>query len=87
MAKTKQVVVDLAEERDERSGGGQSWAKTRSVAVLLPCYNEEVTIGDTVRGFQEIVEGKHDELPEQAFMYVGSVEEAAEQAGKLQVTP
>jgi F-type H+-transporting ATPase subunit beta len=31
---------------------------------------------DTVRSFREILEGKHDDLPEQAFMYVGSVEEA-----------
>ena len=35
---------------------------------------------DTVRSFKEIVEGKWDDLPEQAFMYVGAVEEAAEKA-------
>jgi F-type H+-transporting ATPase subunit beta len=38
---------------------------------------------DTVRSFKEIVEGKWDHLPEQAFMYVGTVEEAAEQAERL----
>jgi len=38
------------------------------------------SLEDTVRSFKEIVEGKWDELPEQAFMYVGSVEEAAEKA-------
>jgi F-type H+-transporting ATPase subunit beta len=38
---------------------------------------------DTVRSFREILEGKHDDLPEQAFMYVGSVEEARKKAEKL----
>jgi F-type H+-transporting ATPase subunit beta len=36
-----------------------------------------VKIADTIRGFKEIVEGKHDELPEQAFFNVGTIEEAA----------
>jgi F-type H+-transporting ATPase subunit beta len=36
-----------------------------------------------VRGFKEILEGKHDELPEQAFYMVGPIEEAVEQAKKL----
>jgi F-type H+-transporting ATPase subunit beta len=39
-----------------------------------------VQIADTVRGFKEIVEGKHDELPEQAFYMVGTIEEAMEKA-------
>src|SRR6058998_2410670 len=39
-----------------------------------------VPIADTVRGFKEIVEGKHDELPEQAFYMVGTIEEAVEKA-------
>ncbi len=38
---------------------------------------------DTVRAFKEIVEGKHDELPEQAFYMVGTIEEALEKAAKL----
>jgi F-type H+-transporting ATPase subunit beta len=38
---------------------------------------------DTIRGFQEILEGKHDELPEQAFYMVGTIEEAVEKAQKL----
>jgi len=33
-----------------------------------------------VRGFREILDGKHDELPEQAFYMVGTIEEAAERA-------
>jgi len=39
-----------------------------------------VTVADTVRGFKEIVEGKHDDLPEQAFFMVGTIEEAVEKA-------
>ena len=41
-------------------------------------------IADTIRSFKEICDGKHDSLPEGAFMYVGAVEEAVEQAMKLQ---
>jgi F-type H+-transporting ATPase subunit beta len=42
-----------------------------------------VPLADTVRGFREILDGKHDDLPEQAFMMVGSIEEAMEKAKKL----
>jgi F-type H+-transporting ATPase subunit beta len=42
-----------------------------------------VSLADTVRGFREIVEGKHDELPEQAFYMVGGIEEAVEKATRL----
>jgi len=43
-----------------------------------------VPVAETVRGFKEILEGKHDELPEQAFYMVGSIEEAVEAAKSLQ---
>ncbi|HAA85790.1 MAG TPA: F0F1 ATP synthase subunit beta [Kosmotogaceae bacterium] len=39
-----------------------------------------VTVKDTVRGFKEILEGKHDSLPEQAFMMVGSIDDVHEKA-------
>ncbi|PYS80620.1 MAG: F0F1 ATP synthase subunit beta, partial [Acidobacteria bacterium] len=39
-----------------------------------------VKIADTIRGFQEIIDGKHDDLPEQAFYMVGTIEEAREKA-------
>ncbi len=39
---------------------------------------------ETVRGFKEIIEGKHDDLPEGAFMYVGSIDKAVEKARKMQ---
>ena len=42
-----------------------------------------VELKDTIKGFQEIVAGKHDALPEQAFYMVGSIEEAIEKAAKL----
>jgi len=42
-----------------------------------------VKIADTIKGFKEIVEGKHDDIPEQAFYMVGTIEEALEQAKQL----
>ncbi|NLL53048.1 MAG: F0F1 ATP synthase subunit beta [Peptococcaceae bacterium] len=42
-----------------------------------------VPIKDTIRGFKEICEGKHDNLPEEAFQFVGSIEEAVERAKQL----
>lgn len=41
-------------------------------------------LADTIRSFEEICDGKHDTLPEQAFMYVGPIEEAVEAAKKMQ---
>ncbi len=43
-----------------------------------------VPISETVRGFKEIIEGKHDDLPESAFLYVGTIDEAVEKAKKVQ---
>ena len=42
-----------------------------------------VPISDTVRSFAEIVDGKHDDLPESAFLYVGTVEEARRKAASV----
>jgi F-type H+-transporting ATPase subunit beta len=42
-----------------------------------------VKLEDTIRSFKEIIEGKHDELPESAFLYVGTIEEAVEKANKM----
>jgi F-type H+-transporting ATPase subunit beta len=44
-----------------------------------------VKLEDTIRGFKELVEGKHDDIPEQAFYMVGGIEEALEKAEKLKV--
>jgi F-type H+-transporting ATPase subunit beta len=42
-----------------------------------------VSVAETVKGFKEILEGKHDDLPEQAFYMVGGIEEAVEKAKRL----
>jgi F-type H+-transporting ATPase subunit beta len=42
-----------------------------------------VKLEDTIRGFKEIVEGKHDEIPEQAFYMKGGIEEVVEEAKKM----
>ncbi len=42
-----------------------------------------VELKDTIRGFREIVEGKYDDIPEQAFYMVGTIEEVLEKAKKL----
>jgi len=42
-----------------------------------------VKLEDTIRGFKEIVEGKHDDLPEQAFYMVGGIDEVIEKAKKM----
>ncbi len=39
-----------------------------------------VPVKETIRGFKEIIEGKHDDLPESAFLFVGTIEEAVEKA-------
>ena len=41
-----------------------------------------VPLKETIRGFKEIIEGKHDDLPESAFLFVGTIEEAIEKAKK-----
>ena len=42
-----------------------------------------VELDETIRSFREVVEGKHDDLPEQAFYLVGSIDEAVEKARSL----
>jgi F-type H+-transporting ATPase subunit beta len=54
-----------------------------SVAEQFPGYQGKyVPVKETVRGFREIIEGKHDDLPESAFLFVGSIDEAVEKAKK-----
>ena len=43
-----------------------------------------VPLSETVRGFKEIIEGRHDDLPESAFLFVGSIDEAVEKAKRAQ---
>ena len=42
-----------------------------------------VKLEDTIRSFEEICDGKWDHLPEQAFMYVGAIEQAEAQAKRM----
>jgi F-type H+-transporting ATPase subunit beta len=46
-----------------------------------------VSLAETIRGFKEILEGKHDALPEQAFYMVGTIDEAVEAAAKMAAQP
>jgi hypothetical protein len=50
-----------------------------------------VKLEETIRGFTEILDGKHDDLPEQAFYMVGTIDDAVakarEQAGELEQEP
>jgi F-type H+-transporting ATPase subunit beta len=43
-----------------------------------------VPLKETIRGFKEILDGKYDDLPEQAFLLVGTIEDAVEKAKKLE---
>ncbi|MDP6544715.1 MAG: F0F1 ATP synthase subunit beta [Phycisphaerae bacterium] len=81
--------VDELSEEDKRIV-----ARARRIERFLsqPFFTAEVFTGkpgdftplaETVRCFKEICDGKWDHLPEQAFMYVGRVEQAAEAAGKM----
>ena len=55
------------------------------VAQVFTGKPGEITpLADTIRSFEEICDGKWDHLPEQAFMYVGSIEQAEEQAKKME---
>ncbi len=51
--------------------------------VFTGTKGEYVSLKDSIRGFNEIVQGKHDALPEQAFYMVGTIEQAMEKAKKL----
>ncbi len=54
-----------------------------SVAEQFTGYEGKyVPLKETIRGFKEIIEGKHDDLPESAFLFVGTIDEAVEKAKK-----
>ena len=42
-----------------------------------------VPLRETIRGFKEILDGLHDDLPEQAFLYVGTIDDAVAKAREL----
>ncbi len=51
--------------------------------IFTGAKGKYVPVTETVRGFKEIADGKHDELPEQAFYMLGSIDEAVEKAKKM----
>lgn len=85
------AILGIDELSDEDK---QTVARARKIQRFLsqPFFVAEVFTGspgkyvkieDTVRGFKEILEGKHDHLPEQAFYMVGGIEEAVEKAKSI----
>ena len=52
--------------------------------VFTGLAGKYVRVQDTVRGFREIIEGRHDELPEQAFYMVGGIDDVVERAKQLE---
>ena len=55
--------------------------------VFTGTAGKYVSLKDTISGFKGIVNGEYDTLPEQAFYMVGSIEEAVEQAKRLEKEP
>ena len=82
-------ITDL--DPSERTGTAVNWTHANSLdrdldgnlLVSFRSLGEITKIEDTVRSFEEICDGKWDHLPEDAFMYVGPIEQAEEQAKKL----
>jgi F-type H+-transporting ATPase subunit beta len=54
--------------------------------VFTGFKGEYVKIADTIKAFKEIIEGKHDDIPEQAFYMVGTIDQVLEKAEKLRAT-
>ena len=86
------AILGVDELSEEGQGGGQPRPPNLSGSCLSrstwrsssPGFSGNYTSReDTIRSFEELCEGKWDHLPEQAFMYVGAIEEAAAQAEKL----
>ena len=88
------AILGIEELSDEDK---QTVARARKIEKFLsqPMFVAEqftglegkyVKIDDTIRGFKEIVDGKHDDLPEQAFYMVGTIEEVREKAEKMAAT-
>jgi F-type H+-transporting ATPase subunit beta len=55
--------------------------------VFTGTPGELVSLEDTIQGFTEILDGKHDDLPEQAFYMVGAIDQAVERARTMQEEP
>jgi F-type H+-transporting ATPase subunit beta len=80
LSREDQVIVSRARKLERFFS--QPFLVTKQFTGLDGKY---VEIVDTIKSCREICEGKWDHLPEEAFMYVGTIEEAAQKAQKLQV--
>ena len=83
-----QVVQELAEEDRLVVGRARRIQRFLSQPFFVAeqftgTQGRYVKLADTIRGFKEIVAGKYDHLPEQAFYMVGGIEEAVEKGAKL----
>ena len=77
--------VLIAAWLDGRISGADSQLlqqRLRESADARATFREFTKLDETIRCFEEICDGKWDHLPEQAFMYVGVIEQAEEQAKK-----
>jgi len=54
--------------------------KLLNLVIFLTIFSQNKTIFLTIRGFKEILEGKHDDLPESAFLFAGAIEDVREKA-------
>jgi F-type H+/Na+-transporting ATPase subunit beta len=93
--KELQDIIAILGVEELSEGDRQIVARARRIERFLsqPFYVAEVftnmpgnytPLSETIQSFQELCEGKWDHLPEQAFMYVGGIQEAAEKAKKIQ---
>ena len=69
--------------RGRARSSASSRSRSSSPSSSPACKGKYVKLDDTIRGFDKIVEGEHDDLPEQAFYMVGTIEEAIEKAERL----
>ena len=71
----------MASARARSSASSRSRSSSPSSSPARP--GEYVKLEDTIKGFQEILDGKHDDLPEQAFYMVGTIDDAVEKGRSL----
>ena len=85
-AEIKAAMDKLNQEGDKLYQAARTEEEKEAVIgkVLELQAREGTPLADTIRSFEEIADGKWDHLPESAFMYVGPIEQAEEQAKKMQ---
>ena len=84
----KTLIQRLPPPRQFAVPSGQSAIPTTPQVLCRACVlagipGEYVTIDQTVRGFQEILDGKHDHLPEQAFYMKGTIDQVVKEGERM----